>query len=149
MATINPLTGQPTMGVASQSSDILNPAAESILGGDYPPLSAPAATYTVASGQNLAALAVVGFNGSGEIVAADISDANPANHIRAIGVLPNAVDATGGAVESQVYRTGNFNPDRLVWPASYDTDAERAKAFDAAPTPTHIYVTKTVQFTAP
>lgn len=151
MATINPLTGHPSAGIAGKSEDTLTPMAEAILAGDVPNLFST--WETVESGQTLEALTVVGFDANGHIVPADISDGDPANHVTAIGVLvyPIDTDTTGTNADTvaEVYRGGNFNPDRLVWHASYDDDAKKRKAFEGAPSPTQIVVTKTQQFTAP
>lgn len=140
---ITPLTGHANAGIAGQYTETLVPVAESIAGGDFPPIAAPANLYTVATGQDLEALTVVGLNGGGEVI--------PAEHgvTAAIGVLVYPMDSTGGAEDAQVYRTGNFNPDRLIWDVSYDTDAKKAAAFEGAPSPTLIFVTKTESFTAP
>ena len=47
-----------------------------------------------------------------------------------------------GDVNGQVWYSGCFNMDALVWDASYNTDAEKAAAFAGAPTPTTIIVAK-------
>jgi len=73
-------------------------------------------------------------------------DAVPANSIAPVGVLPYAVDASGGDVGAEIWRSGNFKPSALVWPATYDTDAEKAKAFEGAPSPTQIVITETRTF---
>lgn len=138
---INPLDGFPTAGVAGQYSETITPALESILAGDAPLVFAT--VETVATTQDLAALTVVGFNGSGEIIPAVLGTTE------AVGVLVYPQDTSGGAHTAQVYRGGNFNPDRLVWDATYDTDAKKAKAFEGAPSPTQIVITKTETFTAP
>ena len=43
-----------------------------------------------------------------------------------------------------VYRSGHFNMDALVWPASYDTDAKKLAAFDGAPSPSQILVSRVI-----
>lgn len=56
----------------------------------------------------------------------------------ALAVLPNAVTshdiAVGSSADSAVivYVSGNFNPEAINWPASFDTAAKRAAAFDLA-----------------
>lgn len=141
---ITPIPGFPTAGVAAQYADTINPAEVAFIAGETPALFAT--VETVVSGQDLAALTVVGFDANGKVTIADISDADPANHITAVGVLVYAVDASSGDVVGQVYRGGNFNPDELVWHASYDTDAKKAKAFEGAPSPSQIVITKTETF---
>lgn len=142
MATITP-ERHLTAGIAEQSADTISPDQVSFLAGDYPPLAAPAVEYTVLQDQTLAALTVVGFDTNGKLVPAVSGGGTP---IQAIGVLAYAIDTTGADGAAQVYRSGNFNPDELVWDASFDTEAERLVAFDGAPTPTNIFVTKTRTF---
>lgn len=43
---------------------------------------------------------------------------------------------------------GVFNPDRIAWPASYTTDAQKQQAFAGAPTPTAIIVRKRETYSA-
>lgn len=57
--------------------------------------------------------------------------------IAVIGITTDASTTYKGA---PVYRAGCFNPDKLNWPASYDTDAKKFAAFDGAPTPTNIVI---------
>ena len=45
----------------------------------------------------------------------------------AIGVTVNAVAADKSVA---TYRVGCFNPDALIWGASYDTDAKKKTAFE-------------------
>lgn len=61
--------------------------------------------FTVASGQNIPERAVVSLDGSGEIIY---------DNSNVIGIMPNAVDATGGAVSGVVYRSGKFNEDLIA-----------------------------------
>lgn len=138
---INPQSGFPTAGVAGKYEDTITAAEVAFVAGDYPALMDR--VHTAASGQVLEALTVVGLS-AGEIV--------PANNgaVTAIGVLVYPVDTsptgTNAATDVQVYRTGHFNMDELVWDAGYTTDAEKVAAFDGADAPTHIFVTKTETF---
>lgn len=141
MATINPQRDL-TAGIAGQSADQITADQVSFLNGDYPPLWGHG-PYTVLTGQTLAALTVVGFDVNGKLVPAQ-ADGDP----KAIGVLAYAVDSTGGDVQTEIYRSGNFNPDLLVWDASFTTDALKAAAFNGSPSPTQIVITKTRQFVA-
>ena len=140
--SITPTKGFPTAGLAAKYQDTINPAEVSFLAGDYPP--ALDRTHLVLAGQEIAALTVVGLDGDGKVVPAVLGTT------AAVGVLVYDIDTTASGTnadtEAQVYRTGNFNPDELVWDSSYGTDAEKAAAFDAAPAPTHIFVTKTETF---
>lgn len=122
-------------GIAGQSSDTIGANQVSFLAGDLPALFGKA--ETVLTGQTLAALEVVGFDVNGKIVPAVLGT------VEAVGVMPYAVDSTSGDVVAEVYRSGNFNPDELVWDATYDTDAKKAAAFEGAPSPTQILVTQT------
>lgn len=135
---ITPQNGDLTAGIAGQYSETINAPANSLLTGDTPAVFTT--DETVLSGENLEALTVVGFDANGKIVpAVEASEASP---VQAIGVLVYAVDATAGDAACHVYRGGVFNPDELVWPATYDTDAEKAKAFEGAPSPTQIVIRK-------
>lgn len=138
MPTITPQDGGLTAGIAGKSSDTINPPAEELFTGDAPAVFTT--EHTVANGENLAALSVVGFDSNGELVMAVQED--EASPIKPIGVLVYAVDATGGAAKGHVYRSGCLNPDLLVWDASYDTDAEKAAAFEGSPSPTQIITRK-------
>jgi hypothetical protein len=61
----------------------------------------------------------------------------------AMFVCTQAVAApTGTGVTVPVWHTGCFNPDALLWHASYDTDAKKANAFRGAPSPTRIMIRK-------
>jgi len=142
MATINPKNGDLTAGVAGQSSDIINASPDPLVTGDAPAL------YTeplpVAAEMTLVAREVVGFDVSNNIIPAVDGTTN------AIGFVMYGIDTTGeaaGAVEVEVVRGGVFNPDLLVWDASYADDAEKRAAFRGAPTPTNIIIRKPTTMT--
>lgn len=63
--------------------------------------------------------------------------------VQARYVLAHAASlgATGTA-NGQVWYTGNYNPDMLVWDPSFDDDAKKLAAFEGAPSPSNILVTK-------
>lgn len=102
---------------------------------------------SVASGQDLAQFQVVAMNTSGELVAWDptadyIADDDtvagggvslPLYASKAIGIMVQAADASGGAVDGQFYRAGFFNHAALVWPGSVTTLAARRAAFVGTP----------------
>jgi len=142
---ITPENGDLTAGIAGVYTETINRAPDALLTGDNPKVFST--DETVLTTQDLAALTVVGFNADGKIVPALIGSVDPADDIPAIGVLVYATDTTGGDRVASVYRSGCFNPDLLVWPASYDTDAKKAKAFEGAPSPTQIIIRKIQTFT--
>lgn len=139
--TITPKNGDLTAGIAGQYAEDIARDHDPIITGDLPAFGVTT-DETAASGNDLEARTVVGFDANGKIVPADISDADPANHIVAVGVLAYAVDASAADAPAHVWRTGCLNPEMLVWPASYDTDAKKAKAFEGAPSPTQIIIRK-------
>ena len=142
MATINPINGDLTAGVASQSSDTINPAAEALVTGDAPAMFTE--PLPVAADQVFAARELVGLDGSDHLIPAVLGTTE------AIGFVMYAIDTTGeaaGAVEVEVVRGGVFNPDLLVWDATYNTDAKKRAAFRDAPTPTCILIRKPTTMT--
>lgn len=104
-------------------------------------------SITVASGQGLAQFEVVAMNASGEIVAWDptadyIADDDtvagggvslPLYASKAIGIMCQAIDASGGAADGVIYTAGFFNHAALVWPGSVTTLAARRAAFIGTP----------------
>jgi len=60
----------------------------------------------------------------------------------AIGLAMVAITAPGsGALKAiPVWRAGCFNPAKINWPASYDTDEKKKDAFKGAATPTAIVI---------
>jgi len=92
--------------------------------------------YEVAASQTLAAFSVVGFDASKRLIPAVLGTT------AAIGILAHAVTSPSGTayVGAKVYRGGHFNHNRIVWPATYDTDAKKIMAFEGAPTPTNIRI---------
>jgi hypothetical protein len=84
---------------------------------------------TVVSGQNLAIRAVVGrVTASGKIKICDTAAVDGSQ--TPIGILVNAVDASGGDKAGDIYVGGDFNVDALTWHASFSTDVLKLKAFD-------------------
>lgn len=114
-----------------------------LLAGSHPEL-APAYSFPLPLSATYAQFTVVGLNSSGELVPATWN-ATPANAIKPIGIIAHAVarGASGApAVNGQVFYSGCFNQDALVWDASFDTDAKKQAAFRGSPTPTNIIVKK-------
>lgn len=84
---------------------------------------------TVASGSNLAALTVLGrIAASGKVVVAALGAVDGSQI--PYGILVHAVDATSADKTGVAYIGGCFNPDALVWGATFDTAVEKAVAFD-------------------
>lgn len=136
MATITPPYADPGRAAFEELDTYVQ---NFLLSGPHPVL-APAYTYNADAATVLAQFTVVGLDGSNEIVAADISDVDPANWIVPIGVLAHAVAANDG--RAHVWYQGAFNMDALVWDASFDSDAKKLAAFFGAPSPTQITVAK-------
>lgn len=139
---ITPLNGDLTAGMAGKRSDTISASPDPFFTGDN---EVNAEALPVAADQVLAARTVVALNASGHLVAAD-ADNDP----KAIGVLVYAVDTTGvaaGVADAEVYRTGCFNPDLLVWPASFNTDALKLAAFRGSPSPTQIFLRRPLAMT--
>lgn len=122
------------VGIPSQWSDTINdPLGPLFLSSHPDPLTID---YPVAASQNMAAFTVVGFDGSKRLIPAVLGTT------AAIGVLAHAIttDASTNYKGAKVFRGGHFNHKRLVWDASYDSEAKKVMAFEGAPTPTQIRV---------
>jgi hypothetical protein len=108
-----------------------------LINGEHPKLS-DARPYPVAASEVLAQFSVVGLDGDGKLVLAQ-QDGDP----QAIGVLAYGVTGNDdGDNPGLVFFSGHFNMDALVWHAGYDTDAKKAAAFEDAPTPVTIRISK-------
>lgn len=132
---ITPIKGDLKAGVAGQWSETFDAGEVSLLAGDVPALATM--QLPAAAAQTFEAHEVVGFDGSNRLI--------PAVHgvTAAIGFVmyaPSAATTAGQLLE--VVRMGCFNPDRLVWDASYDTDEKKRLAFEGAPSPTQIILRK-------
>lgn len=90
----------------------------------------------VAASQSIPAYTPVGKDGSGRLVPAE-SGTTQAIGITIADTVTSASTTYKGA---PIYRAGCFNPDKINWPASYDTDAKKFAAFDGAPSPTNIVI---------
>lgn len=140
---LTPINGDLTAGMAGKRSETINPSADPFITGDSPSVFTEA--LPIATNQVLAARTVVALNASGHLVAAE-ADNDP----KAIGILVYAVDTTGiaaGVADAEVYRGGVFNPDLLVWPASFNTDALKLAAFRGSPSPTVILLRRPLAMT--
>ena len=140
---ITPLNSDLLAGMAAKRTETINPSPEAFITGDNPNVYSEA--LPIATNQVLAARTVVALNASGHLVAAE-ADGDP----KAIGILAYAVDTTGitaGVADAEVYRGGCFNPDLLVWPASFNTDALKFAAFRGSPSPTVILIRRPLAMT--
>lgn len=106
-----------------------------LLSGTHPELK-PAYSFPLANSTSFAQFSVVGLDANDEIAMATEDGT-----VQAIGVLAHAAAlGASGSGNGQVFYSGCFNPDALVWHASFDTAAKREAAFRGAPTPTTIIV---------
>jgi hypothetical protein len=141
MPTITAPNYAETVGVPQQWSQDFGVTAEGLITGSQPEQFVT--DIEVAASQTLAALSVVGLDANGRLIPA------VAGTTQAIGIMAYAVttDASTTYKVGRVYRSGCFNPDLLVWPASYNTDPLKMNAFRGAPSPTQILMRRPVGFT--
>jgi len=95
---------------------------------------------TFAADQTVAALTVLAYDASSNLVpcvnGAGDSTATP------VAIAMVAVDTTDGSTKpAPCYWSGCFNPDRLVWDDSFDTEAKKMAAF-GVPSTSNIAVKK-------
>jgi hypothetical protein len=107
-----------------------------LLSGSDPKLE-PGFPLVVKTGQALQQFQVCGYDGSGNLIPA-VLGTTPAAVIVTQAV---SASATAGTTVP-VFYAGCFNPDALVYDATYNTDAKKAAAFAAAPSPTRITIRK-------
>lgn len=134
MANITPPYADPGRAAFEELDTYLQ---NHLLAGSHPEL-APAYSFPIPLNANYEQFTVLGLNATGELVPAD-------DDVQAIGVLAHAVSRGGAgspAVNGQVFYSGCFNQDALVWDDSFSTDALKQAAFRGAPTPTTIIVAK-------
>lgn len=115
------------LGIPSQSSDTIGAKPAPIFLSSHP--EAISFSNEVAASQTLAALQVVGVNSAGRLVKATY-DADPEVAINPVGVLAEAITTSSSTSYkgALVWKTGHFNLDRLVWDASFDTEAKKLAA---------------------
>lgn len=107
---------------------------EFLISGSWPAL-APGYPLPMAASQTFKQFEVLGLDGNNQLVPAEYGVT------QAQFVCTQAV--TSGAGENptvDVFYAGCFNPDALVWGASYDNDEKKRSAFEGAPTPTQILI---------
>ncbi|TPN04550.1 head decoration protein [Mesorhizobium sp. B2-1-2] len=137
--TVNLPNLGPSAGTPSQWTDTINPVLEGLIVGETPAVVTQ--DMQLAASQTLEAFTPVGFDDSGNLVAALTGSADPADDIKAIGITLYKIvvpAATNPGVP--ILRSGCLAKHMLAWPASFDTDAEKFNAFAGAPTPTNIVV---------
>ena len=134
MATITPPDLAKLAGIPSQGSDTILVTPEGLITGNVPDVLTE--DMTVAASQNIPAYTAVGFDGSGNIIKAVLGTT------AAIGFAVHDIvtDASGTLKAFPIYRAGCFNPDFLLWDATYNTAEKKKKleAFRGAPSPTNI-----------
>lgn len=114
MATI-PYGDVHLAGVATDSYNTIV-----LVTGDTP----PAVTSSEIAAVKLAQWQVVGRDVDGKLVPAVLGTTE------AIGFTVNEVDPAVGSGKVAAVRAGTYNPNALVWDASYDTDAKKKTAFE-------------------
>lgn len=121
-------------GLPTQWDDTISATLASLRSGDQPGWMTE--DLIIAASQNLPAYSPVGFDGSNRIVPA------VSGSVQAIGLTLTAIvtDASTTYKGAPILRVGCVNPDRIAWPASYDTEVEKMNAFRGAPTPTNMIV---------
>lgn len=145
---LTPKNGDLTAGLAGQRSETIGASPDPLITGDFPAVSSD--IYPMAADLVLEGNTVVGFDADGNLVEPVRGSADPADDIAPIGVAKYAYDNDGGADGDQmaeVYRSGVFNPDLLVWPVSYATAEQKRRAFEGAPSPTMIFIRKPTTMT--
>lgn len=134
MATITIPNLEATVGIPSQSSDVIDPGLGALFLSTHP--AALPFDYLFAANQTIKANTVVGFNANKEIVPA------VKGTVEAIGVavIDITTPASGPLKGGPVYRAGHFNHKRLVWDDTYATEQDKLMAFEGAPSPTQIRI---------
>ncbi|MER9522503.1 head decoration protein [Mesorhizobium sp. M0292] len=137
--TVNLPNLGPSAGTPSQWTDTINPVLEGLIVGETPAVVVQ--DLQLAASQTLAAFTPVGFDGSGNLVAALLDTVTPANSIKAIGITLYGIVVPGGQNPGvPILRSGCLAKHMIAWPASFDSDAKKFAAFAGAPTPSSIVV---------
>lgn len=134
---ITPVNGDLTAGMPGHYTETINQSPDPLVTGDVPALLLT--DELVGPSKTIPAMTVVGFDTAGLLVPATYN-VTPASAIKPIGILAYAVATTAGQTlaHAPVYRMGCFNPDRLIWDATFTTAALKYKAFEGSPSPTAI-----------
>lgn len=122
-------------GLVAQGADSISAVDVALITGSQPQYMEE--DMTVALSQTLAAYTVVALDGSGNIIPAVLGTTGIA-----IGITAHAITTPGsGALKGAIIiRAGCFNPDKLVWDATFNTLEKKLEAFRGAVTPTNIIV---------
>lgn len=115
-----------TVGIPAQWSDTISAADGQLITGDTPAVVTQ--DLIVAASQTIPALTPVGFDGSGRLIPA-VSGTTQAIGLAVVAITTDASTTYKGV---PVYVSGVFNPDKIAWPASYDTDAKKFGAFNTS-----------------
>ena len=102
-----------------------------LLTGDTPLVSTTAEIVAdaVIASADLPANSVVGRDSTGKLVKATY-DADPEVAIKPVGIT-TATGKTGSTAKNvPMYRTGCFNPEALIWDASFNTAEKKRLAFE-------------------
>lgn len=134
-------------GIPTQWTEALATSDKALITGHEPAVMTK--DELVADSTVLSALHVVGFNASKELVPAVWDATYAENGVRPVGiaVLPITVATPSSQPGIPTYRAGCFNPDALVWDASFGTEAKKMSAFEGAPAPTNIILRRPKQAT--
>lgn len=120
-------TYEPGLAVREVSDDYANIV---LFTGDAPVNTTPekvaASVLSALVADRLPAYTVVGRNNAGELVIATKGGVAP------IGITTASVLKTATDKSVPVYRSGYFNPNKLVWDASFATDEDKRLAFEAS-----------------
>lgn len=112
--------------------------AKSLLSGTWPPF-VTGLPQPVTANLVLQQFAVVGLDDGALVMATYNIDPDLA--IKPIGLVPHAVvGAADGSTTAPIIYSGCFDPDALVWDASFDTAGKKVNAFVGSPTPTQIVI---------
>lgn len=123
-------------GIAGFATESYESAAEPRYGEGVPTTTHQ--TVTAVADVTFKLYSVVNINEDGEITLAE-HDGTSSN-ATAILAAP-AVFEDGDSMSLPFYREGHWAMDGLVWDASFDTDAKKAKAFEGSVSPT-IFISK-------
>lgn len=107
-----------------------------LLSGSWP-VQSPGFPLPVKAGVTIEKFEVCGIDDEGFVVPA-VKGTVEASLISTQKVVGN--DA--GTTTSPFWYSGCYNPDMLIWHASFATDADKSKAFNGAPSPTQILIRK-------
>lgn len=137
MANIQSLDGAMRWEQPHKTTDTVLPAAVDFISGDFPPVMA--FPMVVEVGATITVGMVLEDNGSGALQPAVFGSGNPV-----LGVAMSGVTTAAANRSVLLARTGVFDPARLTWDVSFDTDAKKLGAFEAAPSPTQVILRKRV-----